>query len=171
MIWITSNNYTMCSYNGLFVLISVVIKAAVQLLNVQNNFYFSFLMFHYCLLFSPFHSYCNRLLIGIYLEITMVMALAKVHLVTIFMKIPYDANFRNKICCLLAYRRATVYSTVTADWHWYFSLQYTALLRLPGSMPTKEKKRRANEIIDDLDMRKCLNTSEWCYIFSKGYSV
>ena len=58
-----------------------------------------------------------------------------------------------------------------ADWSWYFSLQYTALLRLPGSMPTKEKKRRVNEIIDDLDMRKCLNTSEWCYIFSQDNSV
>ena len=137
-----------------------VIKAAVQLLYLRNNFYFSFLMFHYCSLFSSFHGYCNRLLIGIYLEITMVMALVKVHFVKVFMKIPYDANFRKKICCLVALRCATVYSTVTADWYWYFSLQYTALLRLPGSMPTKEKKRRVNEIIDDLDMRKCLNTSE-----------
>ena len=102
MIWITSNNYTMCSYNGLFVLISVVIKAAVQLLYLQNNFCFSFLMFHYCSLFSSFHGYCNRLLIGIYLEITMVMALVKVHFVKVFMKIPYDANFRKKICCLVA---------------------------------------------------------------------
>ena len=101
-IWITSNNYIMCSYNGLFVLISVVIKAAVQLLYLQNNFYFSFLMFPCCSLFSSFHGYCNRLLIGIYLDITIVMALVKEHLVTVFMKIPYDANFRNKICCLLA---------------------------------------------------------------------
>ena len=42
------------------------------------------------------------------------------------------------------------------------SPQFTALLRLPGSMPTKEKKKRVDEIIDDLDMRKCLNTSEFC---------
>ena len=42
------------------------------------------------------------------------------------------------------------------------SPQFTALLRLPGSMPTKEKKKRVDEIIDNLDMRKCLNTSEFC---------
>jgi len=41
--------------------------------------------------------------------------------------------------------------------------QYTALLRLPESMPTKDKKKRVYEIIDDLDMRKCLNTSRFLY--------
>ena len=41
---------------------------------------------------------------------------------------------------------------------WLF--QYNALLRLPDSMPIDEKRRRAEEIVDALDIRKCLKTSK-----------
>jgi len=37
--------------------------------------------------------------------------------------------------------------------------QFTALLRLPGSMPRAEKKQRIMELVDALDMEKCLHTS------------
>ena len=51
-----------------------------------KQLYFSFLMCIYCLLFPSLQSYWN-----------IVMALIKVHFVTVFMKIPYDANFRSKV--------------------------------------------------------------------------
>ncbi|XP_067951045.1 uncharacterized protein [Watersipora subatra] len=38
------------------------------------------------------------------------------------------------------------------------TLWFTAMLRLPGSMPEKEKKRRLDDIVDALDMKKCLHT-------------
>ena len=41
------------------------------------------------------------------------------------------------------------------------ALQYTALLRLPESMSVKEKRKRVDEIIEALDMKKCLKTSKY----------
>ncbi|XP_013413427.1 ABC transporter G family member 27 isoform X1 [Lingula anatina] len=38
------------------------------------------------------------------------------------------------------------------------TLVYTALLRLPDSMPHKEKMARVDEIVNSLDIKKCLNT-------------
>ncbi|KAF6029156.1 hypothetical protein EB796_012553 [Bugula neritina] len=38
------------------------------------------------------------------------------------------------------------------------TLWFTALLRLPGSMPRAEKKQRIMELVDALDMEKCLHT-------------
>ena len=42
----------------------------------------------------------------------------------------------------------------------YLYSQYTAMLRLPDSMPIPEKKKRVDRIIDALDLRKCLKTSK-----------
>ncbi|KAF6022142.1 hypothetical protein EB796_019552 [Bugula neritina] len=38
------------------------------------------------------------------------------------------------------------------------TLWYTALLRLPGSIPTHKKKEIVSDVVDMLDMRQCLNT-------------
>ena len=37
-------------------------------------------------------------------------------------------------------------------------LQYAAMLRLPDKMAYKDKIKRVNEIIDVLDLRKCVKT-------------
>ena len=40
-------------------------------------------------------------------------------------------------------------------------VQFTTMLRLPDKWPKKDKMRRMDKIIDELDIRKCLDTSEW----------
>lgn len=39
-------------------------------------------------------------------------------------------------------------------------MQYSAMLRLPGSMSSKEKKKIVDEIVEALDMRKCMHTGK-----------
>ncbi|XP_076115530.1 uncharacterized protein LOC143083181 [Mytilus galloprovincialis] len=38
------------------------------------------------------------------------------------------------------------------------TLSFTAMIRLPDNMPKVEKERRMEQLIDDLDLRKCLDT-------------
>ncbi|XP_074659154.1 uncharacterized protein LOC141911935 [Tubulanus polymorphus] len=38
------------------------------------------------------------------------------------------------------------------------TLQYTAMLRLPEKMPRKEKQKRLDYLVNDLELTKCLNT-------------
>src|SRR6218665_2389686 len=42
----------------------------------------------------------------------------------------------------------------------FVKIQFVSLLRLPDSMPTKLKIRRMLEIVDTLDLKKCLDTSQ-----------
>ena len=44
----------------------------------------------------------------------------------------------------------------------YFELfsQFTAMIRLPDTMMKSEKIDRMNEVIDELDLRHCVNTGE-----------
>lgn len=39
-------------------------------------------------------------------------------------------------------------------------LQFTAQIRLPESMSEMEKRDKIDEIVENLDMKKCLNTSK-----------
>ena len=38
--------------------------------------------------------------------------------------------------------------------------QFTAMIRLPDTMKKSEKIERMNEVIDELDLRHCVNTGE-----------
>ena len=45
--------------------------------------------------------------------------------------------------------------------HFCLSFQFTAMIRLPELMPKKEKMNRMDKLIDDLDLRGCLDTSKF----------
>lgn len=45
--------------------------------------------------------------------------------------------------------------------HFCISFQFTAMIRLPELMPKKEKMNRMDKLIDDLDLRGCLDTSKF----------
>ncbi|CAH1772265.1 unnamed protein product [Owenia fusiformis] len=65
---------------------------------------------------------------------------------------PISKRMRKKMCYVL--QQDIFYSNLTLRQ----TLTYTALLRLPEKMPKKEKIRRVEEIVDALDLRKCLDT-------------
>ncbi|XP_013407500.1 ABC transporter G family member 14 isoform X2 [Lingula anatina] len=65
---------------------------------------------------------------------------------------PVDKRMRRKICYVL--QSDIFFANLTLK----ETLVYTALLRLPDSMPHKDKMARVDEIVESLDMRKCLNT-------------
>ncbi|XP_067944031.1 uncharacterized protein [Watersipora subatra] len=65
---------------------------------------------------------------------------------------PITKQLRRKISFVL---QNDIFLSQLTCWE---TIWYTALLRLPGSMPLEEKKKRVHDIIDTLDMRKCLKT-------------
>ncbi|CAH1772251.1 unnamed protein product [Owenia fusiformis] len=65
---------------------------------------------------------------------------------------PISKRMRKKMCYVL--QQDIFYSNLTLRQ----TLTYTALLRLPEEMSKKEKIHRVEEIVDALDLRKCLDT-------------
>lgn len=47
------------------------------------------------------------------------------------------------------------------------NLYFSAALRLPTSMPWKEKKNRVAKVIEDLGLTNCCDTKVQCYIWNK----
>ncbi|XP_070561228.1 uncharacterized protein [Ptychodera flava] len=65
---------------------------------------------------------------------------------------PLNKNLRRKICYVL--QDDIFFNTLTLR----EQLVYTARLRLPSSMSDSERKRKVEEVVDILDIRKCLDT-------------
>ncbi|KAJ8299312.1 hypothetical protein KUTeg_023372 [Tegillarca granosa] len=64
-----------------------------------------------------------------------------------------NKNMKRKVCYVL--QQDIFFPNLTLK----ETLVFTAMIRLPDSMPKKQKMDKVNEIIDGLDLHKCLGTN------------
>ena len=49
--------------------------------------------------------------------------------------------------------------------------QFTAMLRISDKLTEEEKQQRVDDVVESLDLKKCLDTRKWWFCITQLYHV
>ena len=73
-------------------------------------------------------------------------------------EIPYTIPLNYTWLKYILYKCKEMFYTYTFTTSYLIPFQFTAMIRIPENVPQKDKMARLNQIVDELDIRGCLQT-------------